>query len=138
MLSAIFCAVPAPIRVDPATTSGGVASRTGWSAMVSSAEPALLAMPITVAPFAWARRAASSVKGVVPLAETVITVSAAVRSARSAARLPAASSSAPGISTPVGMPPAIRMRICCGGIAKVPPSSSASDAAISPEDPAAA
>ena len=55
-LSAIFCAVPAVIRVEPARNSAPVSSSTGISAWSRSGVPGLLARPIVSAPAARARR----------------------------------------------------------------------------------
>ena len=42
--------MPAPSRVEPATTSGGVGSKIGISDSVSSLVSGLFAIPIVVAP----------------------------------------------------------------------------------------
>jgi hypothetical protein len=49
-LRAIFCAVPAPMRVDPAISSGGVSSTMATSANRSSGVSLLLAMAMVAAP----------------------------------------------------------------------------------------
>ena len=54
IFSAIFCAEPAPKRVEPAITSGGVGKRTGTSEPVINNVSSLLDMPIVVAPRALA------------------------------------------------------------------------------------
>ena len=60
MLSAIFWAVAAPIRVEPAMISGGVGSRMAMSARPSSGAPSLLAMPTVAAPAAFAALSAAT------------------------------------------------------------------------------
>ena len=60
MFSATFCAVAAPIRVEPDTTSAPVSISTGISAISNSGEPATLASPITATCRALAARAMAS------------------------------------------------------------------------------
>ncbi len=75
MLSAIRCAVPAFICVEPAMGSAAVSRKIAWSASFRIGVPRLLAMPMVNAPRRFASRRQARVNGVVPLAATAISAS---------------------------------------------------------------
>ena len=108
--SAIFWAVPAVMRVEPARNSEPVCSRTGISASASSGAVGLFAMATVSAPAARPAAWAPRVNAVVPDAATAMITSAVVGRRSATAERPApASSSAPSSErTSASLPPAIR------------------------------
>ena len=103
MPRAAFCAVPAPIRVEPAMASGPVSRKTGTSTVLRRGEAALLERPMVSAPASRAATVAATVKGVEPLAATAMTASDGFGPRRTISARPRSASS----STPPGMPGAI-------------------------------
>ena len=92
-LSTIFCAVPAFIRVEPATTSSPVSIRIGCVETARIGAPALFETPIVSAPRVVASTKAATVNGVVPLAATPMTTSLAPTSAPRMRAVPSSLSS---------------------------------------------
>jgi len=81
MLSTIFCAVPAFMRVEPAMTSGPTRGAMVTSASSPSGEGRLQTSPMVSAPRRFASATAPSTQGVRPLAVMPTTTSASPTSA---------------------------------------------------------
>ena len=138
--SATFCAVPAAMRVDPASTSVPLSSSTGQSAAARSGVSALLARPIPRAPHRRAVSSQAQVHAEPPLAASATTTSAGPSASASAsARAARASSSTPStLAISARSPPAIASTRREAGQPKVGQSSAPSWTASRPDAPAPA
>ena len=93
MLSTIFCAVPAFIRVEPASTSGPTTGTIATSTACAISDPGTQVTATVNAPSARARLTAPIVYGVRPDAAMPTTASRALTPRPSRSRAPASRSS---------------------------------------------
>ena len=138
MLRAIFVAVPAFNRVDPAMISGPVANLTARSTLMLALWFGLHVSKIVLAPTARARLSAPSTNGVRPLAEIPMTRSRPLTSRSSIARAPflSSSSAASMLRRNALLPPAMIPWIKSDGVPKVGGISAASSTPKRPLVPA--
>src|SRR6201994_4397083 len=138
MLSTIFCAVAAFMRVDPEITSGPTSATMQMS---HTEEMAVLWLQVTaavLAPRARAYSTAATTYGVRPLEESPITTSLRVGRRRAMSRWPSSvesSFTSTADASALG-PPAIMYCTLCEGVEKVGGHSEESSPAIRPLEPA--